>query len=159
MPFDQPARYVLHFANETDYPESATLVFTYFLPSGCNPKGAKICVDGAPLTGTGTSIILAPSVNPVTGKVNVFTKEITVYPGDDFDYENLGISLMDPEDPQRIFTTNFSAHFVPSAGAIKVTTPSDHWVHGESLRRQPQGVVHACAHRGLQRERPWIRPH
>ena len=128
VPFDQPARYVLHFANETDYPESATLVFTYFLPSGCNPKGARICVDGAPLTGTGTSIILAPSVNPVTGKVNVFTKEITVYPGDDFDYENLGISLMDPEDPQRIFTTNFSAHFVPSAGAIKVTTPSDHWV-------------------------------
>ena len=128
VPFDKPARYVLHLANETDYPDRATLVFNYFLPAGCNPKGAKICVDGAPLTGTGANAVLYPAVDSKTGKVNVFTKEITVYPGDDFDYEDLAISLMDPEDAGRVFTANFSAHFIPSAGDIKVTTPSDHWV-------------------------------
>ncbi len=127
VPSDQPARFVLHIANETNYPDRATMVFNYFLPAGCNPKGAKICVDGAPLTGTGANIVLYPVVDN-TGKVNVFTKEITVYPSEDFDYENLGISLMDPEDAQRVFTANFSAHFIPSAGDVKVSTPSDHWV-------------------------------
>ncbi|MBR1666879.1 MAG: hypothetical protein IJ693_01225 [Bacteroidaceae bacterium] len=128
VPFDQPARFTLHIANETDYPDRATMIFSYSLPAGCNPNGARICVDGAPLTGSGTSIVLYPAVDTKTGKVNVFTKEITVYPSDDFDYENLGISLMDPEDPSRVFTANFSAHFIPSAGNVTVTTPSDHWV-------------------------------
>ncbi|MBQ9164858.1 MAG: hypothetical protein IJ163_08790 [Bacteroidaceae bacterium] len=128
VPFDQPARFKLNIANETDYPEKATLIFNYFLPGGSNPKGARICVDGAPLTGSGANIVLYPAVDSKTGKVNVFTKEITVYPSEDFDYENLAISIMDPEDSQRVFTTNFSAHFIPSAGSIKVTAPSDHWV-------------------------------
>ncbi len=128
VPFDQPARFTLHIANETDYPDRATMIFSYSLPAGCNPNGARICVDGAPLTGSGTSIVLYPAVDTKTGKVNVFTKEITVYPSDDFDYENLGISLMDPDDPSRVFTANFSAHFIPSAGNVTVTTPSDHWV-------------------------------
>ncbi len=127
VPNNQPARFVLHIANESNYPDRATMVFNYFLPAGCNPKGAKICVDGKPLTGTGENIVLYPVVDK-SGKINVFTKEITVYPSDDFDYENLGISLMDPDDAQRVFTANFSAHFIPVAGDVKVTTPSDHWV-------------------------------
>ena len=127
VPFDQPARFTLHLANETDYPDRATPVFNYFLAADCNPKGAKVCVDGAPLTGTGANIVLSPVLN-AQGKTNVFTKEITVYPGDEFDYETLAISLMDPNDSKRVFTTNFSAHFIPSAGSVKVSTPSDHWV-------------------------------
>ena len=127
VPNNQPARFVLHIANESNYPDRATMVFNYFLPAECNPKGAKICVDGKPLTGTGENIVLYPVVDK-SGKINVFTKEITVYPSDDFDYENLGISLMDPDDAQRVFTANFSAHFIPVAGDVKVTTPSDHWV-------------------------------
>lgn len=127
VPSNQPARFVLHIANESNYPDRATMVFNYFLPAECNPKGAKICVDGKPLTGTGENIVLYPVVDK-SGKINVFTKEITVYPSDDFDYENLGISLMDPDDAQRVFTANFSAHFIPAAGDVKVTTPSDHWV-------------------------------
>ena len=128
VPIDKPARFKLYMANETDYPDRATLIFNYFLPGDCNPKGATICVDGAPLTGTGENIVLYPVINPTTGKPNVFTKEITVYPGDDFDYEDLAISLMDPEDSKRVFTTKFSAHFIPSAGDIKVTVPGDNWV-------------------------------
>ena len=128
VPFDEPARFVLHMANETDYPDRATVVFNYYLPSDCNPKGARICVDGAPLTGSGENVVLYPAIDPKTGVANVFTKEITVYPSEDFDYEDLAICLVDPNDTKRVFTVNFSAHFIPSAGGVTVTTPSDHWV-------------------------------
>ena len=128
VPMDQPARFKLHFANETDYPERATMLFNYYLSADCNPKGATVCVDGVPLNGSGANVILYPAVDSKTGKTNVFTKEIAVYPSDEFDYENLSICLVDPEDSKRVFTTNFSAHFIPSAGNVKVTVPSDHWV-------------------------------
>ena len=127
VPFDEPARFVLHMANETDYPERATMQFNYFLEAGSNPNGVRVCVDGAPLTGAGVDIVLWPALGS-DGKHNVFTKEITVYPSKAFDYEDLSICLMDPEDNARVFTQKFSAHFIPAAGKVKVSVPSNNWV-------------------------------
>ena len=127
VPFDEPARYVLHMANETDYPERATLKFNYFLEAGSNPNGARVCVDGVPLTGAGVDLVLWPAVGS-DGKHQVFTKEITVYPSKAFDYEDLAICLVDPEDNSRVFTQKFSAHFIPAAGKVKVSVPSNNWV-------------------------------
>lgn len=127
VPFDEPARFVLHMANETDYPERATLKFNYFLEAGSNPNGARVCVDGAPLTGAGVDLVLWPAIGS-DGKHIVFTKEITVYPSKAFDYEDLAICLMDPEDNARVFTQKFSAHFIPTAGKVKVSVPSNNWV-------------------------------
>ena len=127
VPFDEPARFTLHMANETDYPERSTMIFNYSLPADCNPNGATICVDGKPLSSTGESIVLYPAIGS-DGKHTVFTKEITVYPSKAFDYENLAISLMDPEDAARVFTQKFSAHFIPTAGKVNISVPSDKWV-------------------------------
>ena len=77
-------------------------------------------VDGNVLNGDGYTVALTPN--------QVLTKQVEVYPGQDFDYENLAICIYDPEDDPRVFSTLISAHFVPSAGKVKVTTPGDKWV-------------------------------
>ena len=127
VPYGEPARFVVHMANETDYPERATMQFHYFLQAGSNPNGATVCVDGAPLTAGGVDIVMWPAIG-ADGKHNVFTKEITVYPSKAFDYEDLAICLMDPEDNVRVFTQKFSAHFIPTAGKVNVSVPSNNWV-------------------------------
>lgn len=128
VPFDEPARFVLHMANESNFPDQATLNFKYYLASGSNPKGAKVCVDGKVLNASGESVSFFPVVDPVTGQHNVITKEVTVYPSTAYDYEDLALCLYDPDDFQRVYTVNLSAHFIPSAGKVNVTTPGNSWV-------------------------------
>ena len=128
VPFDEPARYVLHMSNESDYSEQATLSFKYYLDSRSNPKGATVCVDGKVINATGESVSFYPIIDPITGKHNVITKEITVYPSTAYDYEDLSICLYDPDDFVRVYSTNISAHFIPSAGKVKVSVPGDKWV-------------------------------
>ena len=128
VPFDEPARFVLHMANESDYPNQATVSFKYFLDSGSNPKGATVCIDGKVINATEETVWTDPIINPATGKHNVITKEIAVYPSTAYDYENLNISLYDPDDFVRIYSTNISAHFIPSAGKVKISVPGDKWV-------------------------------
>ena len=127
VPFDEPAHFVLHMANESDFPEQATFLMQYFLASTSNPKGAKVCVDGKVLNTTGETVSFYPIVDS-KGKHNVITKEITVYPSTSYDYENLAICLYDPEDNSRVYTANFSAHFIPSAGKVNVSVPGNNWV-------------------------------
>ena len=126
VPFDEPARFVLHIANETDFPDQASPIFNYYILASSNPNGATICVDGKPLGPGGENINLSPAV--INGKHNIFTKEITVYPSKAFDYEDLTICLYDPEDASRVFNQKFSAHFIPTAGKVKMTVPTDKWV-------------------------------
>ncbi len=121
VPFDEPARFTLHLANETDMPEQATEIFTYFLADVSNLKGAKIVVDGVPLGGTGESIYI-PAYSPIV------TKHVELYPSAEFDYENVGVSLYDINDPTRITTAYLTAHFVPTAGKVRISTPGDKWV-------------------------------
>ena len=120
VPYDEPARFTLYLTNESDLPNSTTPYFKLAVDNDYNQKGAKIMVDGNVLNGDGYTVALTPN--------QVLTKQIEVYPGQDFDYENLAICLYDPEDDPRVFKTLISAHFVPSAGKVKVTTPGDKWV-------------------------------
>lgn len=128
VPFDEPARYVLHMSNESDYSEQATLSFKYYLDSRSNPKGATVCVDGKVINATTESVSFFPIIDPATGKHNVITKEVTVYPSTAYDYEDLMLCLYDPDDFVRVYYTNISAHFIPSAGKVKVSVPGDKWV-------------------------------
>lgn len=127
VPYGEPARFTLHIANETDYPEQASPVFQYFLKANSNPKGAKVLVDGAPVTTQGTNITLYPVIG-ADGKHTVFTKKVELYPATDFDYEDITFCLMDPDDNARVFECQISAHFIPSAGKVKVSVPSNNWV-------------------------------
>ena len=128
VPFDEPARFVLHMSNESDFSEQATLSFKYYLDSRSNPKGATVCVDGKVINATGESVSFYPIIDPITGKHNVITKEITVYPSTAYDYEDLSLCLYDPDDFVRVYSTNISAHFIPSAGKVRVSVPGDKWV-------------------------------
>ena len=127
VPYGEPARFTLHIANETDYPEQASPVFQYFLKANSNPKGAKVLVDGAPVTTQGTNITLYPVIG-ADGKHTVFTKKVELYPATDFDYEDITFCLMDPDDNARVFECQISAHFIPSAGKVMVSVPSNNWV-------------------------------
>ena len=127
VPYGEPARFTLHIANETDYPEQASPIFQYFIKASSNPKGAKVLVDGSPVTTQGTNITLYPVIG-ADGKHTVFTKKVELYPATDFDYEDITFCLMDPDDNARVFECQISAHFIPSAGKVKVSVPSNNWV-------------------------------
>ena len=128
VPFDEPARFKLHMANESDYPERASLIFNYYLLASSNPDGAKVLVDGTPINSQGVNIVLYPCQDPKTKEVTVFDKDIEVWPGKEFDYNDLTLCLYDPEDPNRVFDCKFSAHFVPTAGKVNVSMPGNNWV-------------------------------
>ena len=127
VPMDQPARFTLHMANESEYPERASLIFNYYLLASSNPNGAKVLVEGTPINSQGVNIVLYPCRDK-QNEVVVFDKEIEVWPGKEFDYNDLTLCLYDPEDANRVFDCKFSAHFVPTAGKVSVSTPGNNWV-------------------------------
>ena len=120
VPFGEPARFTIHFSNDTEFPNLATPAFSVRIKDGTNPKGAKINIEGDPLTGTDETVTLA-------GRSEV-TKVLELYPSSDFDYENIGISIIDTSDPLREQVCYISAHFVPAAGKVNIAAPGDKWV-------------------------------
>ncbi len=122
VPFDEPARFTLHFANESEMPEMATttMPFTIYLGDGSNPKGARVFINGTPMSTNGLNLFIAPGV--------VETKVVEVYPASDFDYENLVIGIVDANDFYRPSELKLSAHFVPTAGKVNISLPGDKWV-------------------------------
>ena len=122
VPYDEPARFTLHFANESELPEMATttMPFTIFLADGSNPKGARVFINGTPMSTNGLNLFLTPGV--------VETKVLEVYPGSDFDYEDLIVGIVDSKDFRRPTKLNLSAHFVPVAGKVNISLPGDKWV-------------------------------
>jgi len=120
VPFDEPARFTVHMSNESEVPGMTTPAFVYFLDDETNKKGAKVFVDGAPVTGTGNSVSISANI-PVT-------KQVEIYPGADFDYDNIGLCIWNPNDGKRIETVYLSAHFVPTAGKVNISLPGDKWV-------------------------------
>ena len=84
-----------------------------------NPNGAKIIMDGMPLTGSGRKINLTPG--------EITQKTIEVFAGDSFDYE--GITLMiASEDGDVSDKATIDVHFLRSAGNVEISSPSDKWV-------------------------------
>ena len=120
VPFGEPARFTIYMTNESEMPALVTKELVYYSEDTMNPKGAKILIDGCPLTGTGQNLWLEPNT--------IVEKQVEVYANSEYDYEDLGISFYDPEDVDDIHTVNLSAHFVPSAGKINISKPGDKWV-------------------------------
>ena len=120
VPYDEPARFTVYMANESEVPEQASPAFTYFLDDASNANGAKVVVDGAPVAGEGHTVVINPGT-PVT-------KQVEIWPGAEFDYENIGISIYDPNDKKRKQTVYLSAHFVPVASKVDISLPGNKWV-------------------------------
>ena len=53
---------------------------------------------------------------------------LELYPGTDFDYEDIIIGIVDGKDIKRPAKFNLSAHFVPVAGKVNISLPGDKWV-------------------------------
>ena len=121
VPYGEPAKFIVHLSNESEVPNFTSPVFKLCrLDNDENSKGAKIYVDGVPLTPDGITVML--EANKVVDKL------VEVYAGTDFDYDELTLSFWDPDDPDRFWMQNLSAHFLPSAGKINIDSPDDKWV-------------------------------
>ena len=139
VPYGEPARFTIYLVNESDLPERVSHKFNVYSETGMNPKGAKIYIDGAPLTTSGIEVWLEAN--------EVVEKQVEVYAGSEYDYENLGISLFDEEDYSHIYTVNLSAHYVPAAGAINISKPGDKWVvNTESAYDEEQMAYYLPVH-------------
>ena len=117
------ARFKVYIANESEKPEAVQVLSAYqlFSLSQANPNGAKITVDGEPLSTGGTTVTVAPGA--------VTQKTIEVRAGDGFDYEGLTIGVMSPTDMEHaVALTSFDVHFLREAGPVTIATPGDKWV-------------------------------
>ena len=139
VPYGEPARFTIYMANESDLPNRVSHKFNVYLETDTNPKGAKIFIDGAPLTTTGLEVWLEAN--------EVVEKQVEIYAAAEYDYEDLGISLFDEEDYAHIYTVNLSAHYVPAAGAINISKPGDKWVvNTESAYDEDQMAYYLPVH-------------
>ena len=120
VPYGEPARFTIYMTNESDMPERISNEMYFYLEDSMNPNGAKVFVDGMPLTGTGIELWMDPGV--------IYEKQVEVYAGAEYDYDDLGITLYDDEDVYHTWTVSLSAHFVPVAGSVNISKPGNNWV-------------------------------
>lgn len=117
VPVDKPAVFKLRFTNEAEVPDPNQVGFNLYLSN--NPKGAKVLIDGEAITDGYPMVIPA-------GQASYRTLE--VWAGQDFDYDDLTLQVISGCDPTVNSKATISAHFVPSAGEINITTPENKWV-------------------------------
>ena len=120
VPFGEPARFKLYLTNESEQPEAAYNFFDLYQVEKSNPKGAKLMVDGLPLTGNARTIEVRPG--------QVTEKTLEVYASEDFDYENLKISLISLGDVNIFNEAAFDVHYLQTAGAVTISMPGDKWI-------------------------------
>ena len=120
VPFGEPARFKIYLANESEQPEAAYPYFGLYMDEKSNAKGAKLMLDGMPLTGD------TRTVNVVPGEVT--EKTLEVYASEDFDYENLRIGICSLGDAATFQEAQFSVHFLHTAGTVAISSPGDKWI-------------------------------
>lgn len=120
VPFGEPARFKLYMTNESEVPEAAYPYFDLYLVEKSNPKGAKLMIDGMPLSGNARTMEVRPG--------QVTEKTLEVYASEDFDYENLRLSLISQGDMKTNQEVQFSVHFLQGAGPVAISMPGDKWI-------------------------------
>ena len=123
VPADQPAVFQLRLTNESDGDfggSAAPISFYLKQKEGSNPHGARLIVDGMPLTGDGRAVKISHD--------EVITKTLQVYAGEGYDYENIILELASPCDPYNKVACTFSVHYLPVSCPVNITTPHDKWV-------------------------------
>lgn len=120
VPFSEPARFKLYMTNESEQPEAAYYFFDIYQLEKSNPDGAKMFIDGMPLTGNMRTIEVRPG--------QVTEKTLEVYAGEKFDYEGLKIGIISQNDLDTYQTVAFDVHYLQTAGSIAITSPGDKWI-------------------------------
>ena len=120
VPFGEPARFKLYITNESEQPEAAYIYFDLYQVDMKNPDGARLMIDGMPLTGTSRTIEVHPG--------QVTEKTLEVYASEKFDYEGLRIGIISQNDVDCYAEVAFDVHYLQTAGSVAILTPGDKWV-------------------------------
>ena len=120
VPYGEPARFKLYITNESEQPEASYFYFDLYQSEMSNPDGAKMMIDGMPLTGNGRTIEVHPG--------QVTEKTLEVYAGEKFDYEGLKIGLISQGDVNCYQEVAFDVHFLQTAGSVAISSPGDKWI-------------------------------
>ena len=120
IPHDQPAIIHIRLSNESEQTFESYVVFKLVLVDASNPNGAKVLMDGFPLTGDGRAIKLNPGQS--------IDKTIEVYAGQGNDFENLTLMLASQCDILNFHKASFSVHYMPVSCDVNISAPHDKWV-------------------------------
>ncbi len=121
VPHSEPARFKIYLTNESQQPENTYDYYHLYLEEATNPKGAKLYVDGMPLSGTGRVVKVKPG--------EVTEKTLEVYAGDDFDYEGIVIGLSSVGGEKFADSeATLDVHYLRAAGYVNISTPGDKWI-------------------------------
>ncbi|MGX8695767.1 MAG: hypothetical protein ACSW8D_05230, partial [Prevotella sp.] len=120
---DDAAKFTVYVGNDSEKPEATdglTLLQVFALDQQ-NPQGAKMSINGQPLTTAGITVTCTPGTETAL--------QMEVRAGQGFDYENLVIGVMSPTDAEHTYAlTTFDVHFLREAGGLAIATPGDKWV-------------------------------
>lgn len=123
VPADRPAVFTIYLSNEVEATTgpgaTAAIQFKLKMNDLSNPHGARVYIDGMPLT-DGRTITLT--------KGQVVAKTMEVYAGDGYDYEDLVIELGSTCISTAKGKAQFSVHFVPVSCNVDIVSPHDGWV-------------------------------
>ncbi|MBQ7443880.1 MAG: fibronectin type III domain-containing protein [Bacteroidaceae bacterium] len=120
---DDAAHFMVFVSNESEKPEATEglTVLQLFAADQLNANGAKISINGQPLTTSGMTITVVPGTETML--------QMEVRAGQCFDFEKLAIGVMSPTDPTNaLAVTTFDVHFLHEAGGVNIATPGDKWV-------------------------------
>lgn len=123
VPIDRPAIFTIQLYNETEATAGSgvgfPITFKLKMKDSSNPHGARVYIDGMPLT-DGRSIILTGS--------QVITKTMEVYAGDGYDFEDLIIEFQSTCIASTKGQAQFSVHFMPVSCDVNIEQPHENWV-------------------------------
>ncbi len=120
VPFGEPARFKVYMTNESEQSEAAYPYFNLTLRENSNANGAKVMMDGMPLSGNARTMLVRPG--------EVTEKTIEVFAGEAFDYENLRLRLSSQDDVNIWDEATFNVHYLQTAGDVTISTPGDKWI-------------------------------
>ena len=123
VPYGEPAVFKIYLTNDSEEPNAISTGLSYyrlFQVDQANPNGAKMYIDGTPLTGDGREIYVVPGQET--------EKTLEVYAGSDFDYTGLQICLISKSDLGVNDKVSFDVHYLHTAGPVNISIPGDKWV-------------------------------
>ncbi len=113
VPTGSAANYTLHLGNASEVNKDVT--YKLFLLDGTNPNGAKISIDGQPLTD-------GRLINVKGGEEIIKSLQILQTNQSILDYENIGIVFASVSQPGDINSTVYlTAHFTPSSSPVSLS--------------------------------------
>ena len=120
---DDAAKFTVYVGNDSEKPEATdglTLLQVFALDQ-LNPQGAKMSINGQPLTTAGITVTCIPGTETEL--------QLEVRAGKGFDYEGLTIGVMSPTDAEHTYAlVPFDVHFLREAGGVNIAVPGDKWV-------------------------------